>query len=168
MRGIKVIRAIAVVCIGLLAGIYLSDRASAPARATLDAASFVEYQQTVHVTYVKMMPPLVIAAILAAIGWLVLVRSQWRGGEFWLIAASVCAIVFVAVITRAVNVPLNDQLMTWSVAAPPANLKELWAPWERIDAIRTVVAIGAFLMQVLALCFKASSSLQPGVKAGAA
>lgn len=153
MRALRIVRTIAVVCIGLLAGIYVADRASAPARATLNASSFVEYQQTVHVTYVRMMPPLVVAAILTAIGWLFLVRLQWRDAEFWLIAASICGIIFIAVLTRAVNVPLNDQLMTWSIAAPPANLKELWAPWERVDAIRTVVAVVAFVLETLALCF---------------
>ncbi len=157
MRTVTVVRVIAVVCIGLLAGIYLSDRASAVARATLDASSFIKYQQTVHVTFVKMMPTLMIGAIIAALGWLYLVRLQWRGVEFWLIAASICAIVFVGVITRAVNVPLNNLLMTWNAASPPANLKDLWAPWERIDAIRTVAAIGAFVMQTVALCLRATN-----------
>jgi uncharacterized membrane protein len=153
MLVLRVVRAIAVLSIGLLAGIYLADRASAPARATLDPSSFVKYQQTVHVTYVKMMPPLVIAAIIAAAAWLFLVRLRWRGTEFWLVAAATCAIILIAVMTRAVNVPLNNQLMTWSVAAPPENLKELWARWEQVDAIRTVVAIGAFVVEACALCF---------------
>jgi uncharacterized membrane protein len=169
MHIVRVVRAIAVVCIGLLAGIYLADRASAPARATLDASSFVEYQQTVHVTYVRMMLPLVFAAILAAVSWLFLVRLQWRGAEFWLVAASTVGILFVATVTRVVNVPLNEQLMTWSVATPPANLKELWAPWEQVDAIRTVVAVGAFAVQAFALCFfEAPGSLRSIVKPGAA
>ena len=158
MHMITVFRAIAVACIGLLAGIYLADRASATGRATLDASSFVKYQQTVHATYVRMMPPLVLAAIVAAVGWLFLVRSQWRGAEFWLVAGATCGILFVAAATRIVNVPLNQQLMTWSAAAPPANLKDLWAPWERVDVIRTVVAIAAFVLETSASCWKASGS----------
>lgn len=164
MHLVTAIRAIAVVCIGLLSGIYLADRASASARAALDAKSFVEYQQTVHVTYVKMMPSLVLAAIVAALGWLFLVRSQWRGAEFRLVAVSLLGMLFVAAITRMVNVPLNEQLMTWSATAPPTNLKELWAPWERVDAIRTVVAIAAFVVEVFALCVKTSGSRQPRVE----
>jgi uncharacterized membrane protein len=168
MNALRVVRTIAVVCIGLLAGIYVADQAAAPGRATLNASSFVAYQQTVHVTYVRMMPPMVFAAIVAAIGWLFLVRLQWRGAEFWLIASSICGIIFIAAVTRAVNVPLNDQLMTWSIAAPPANLKELWAPWEQVDAIRTAVAVGAFVLETLALCFKTSGSIQSNLKPGAA
>jgi uncharacterized membrane protein len=165
---LRLIRTLAVVCIGLLAGIYVADRATAPARATLSASSFVQYQQTVHITYVKMMPPLVIAAIIAAIGWLILVRSQWREAEFWIIASAACAVIFIAVLTRAVNIPLNEQLMTWSITDPPANLKDLWAPWERVDAIRTAAAVCAFLLETIALCFKAPGSAQINVKPGVA
>lgn len=68
--------------------------------------------------------------------------------------------VFVVVLTRAVNVPLNDQLMAWEIAAPPSNLRELWAPWERAHVIRTAAAVVAFVLAVLALALKASK--KPG------
>jgi uncharacterized membrane protein len=156
MRALGIVRAIAVTCSGLVAGIFLGYLASAPARSALSASSFVQYEQLVHVYYARMMPPLILAAGLAGLTWLLLVRSQWRGAEFWLIAAFTCGIVFIAVLTRAVNVPLNDQLMTWSIAAPPSNLRELWAPWERVHIIRTAAAVVAFALAVLALALKAS------------
>jgi uncharacterized membrane protein len=158
MSVINIVRSFAVVCIGLLAGIYVADRASAAARATLDPSSFIQYQQTLHITYVKMMPSLHVVAVLAAAGWLILLRSKWRRAEFWFVAASICAMVSVVVMTRVVNVPLNNQLMTWSVSAPPANLRELWAPWERTDAIRTMVEIAGFVMQTFALCVRVPSA----------
>jgi len=61
------------------------------------------------------------------------------------------ALVCVLVLTRAVNVPINEQLMTWSVETPPANLMEIWRPWEQVHSIRTVIAIAAFAFQVVAL-----------------
>jgi uncharacterized membrane protein len=149
-----VVRLIAVVCAGLLAGIYLHDRAAAAARAGLSVSSFVQYQQTVHLTFVRMMPALMLGAVLAGLAWLILVRSHRRSPEFWLLAAALCGIILIAVMTRLVNVPLNDQLMTWNAISPPANLRELWAPWERVDTIRTIVAICAFIMEVLALSLR--------------
>lgn len=156
MRVLGIVRVIAIVFAGLMAGVYLADRASALARATLSASSFVEYQQTVHTTYVKMMPVLVFGAMLGCLGWVFMQRRQWRGAEFWLIAASCVGIGFVIVVTRAVNVPLNNQLMTWNAAAPPSNLRELWASWERVDAIRTIVALGVFVLEAVALTLNAS------------
>ena len=150
MRLLLIARVLVVVCTGLLAGIFLGYLASAPARAALSASSFVQHQQVVHVYYARIMPPLIVAAVLAGLAWLLLVRWQWRGAEFWLIAAATGGIVFIGVLTRAVNVPLNDQLMTWSIAAPPSNLRELWATWERIHTIRTAVAVVAFVLAVVA------------------
>jgi uncharacterized membrane protein len=157
MRVLAIVRVIAVVCAGLLAGIFLGYLASAPARAALSASSFVQHQQVVHVYYARMMPPLILAAVLAGLTWLWLVRSQWRGAEFWLIAAFTGGIVFIGVLTRTVNVPLNDQLMTWSITAPPTNIRELWSPWEGVHMIRTVVAVVAFVLAVVALALKASN-----------
>jgi len=154
MTALMVIRVVSILCIGLLAGIYFGDRTGfAYARAEISASSFVQSQQIIHKHYVKMLPALVGVAVLSDLAWLFMIRSQWRTGEFWLIAASTGAIVFIGAITRGVNVPLNAQLMTWSVAAPPANFRELWAPWERVHTIRTVVAVGAFVLEAVALSF---------------
>ena len=97
------------------------------------------------------MPPLVLTALLAGLAWLVMLRSQWRSAEFWLIAGSTCGIALIVVITRAVNIPLNNQLMTWSIATPPSNLREIWAPWELAHTIRTFVAVGVLILEAVAL-----------------
>jgi uncharacterized membrane protein len=97
------------------------------------------------------MPPLILTALLAALVWLLLARSHWRSPDFWLIAASACGIALIAAMTRAVNVPINNQLMTWDSAAPPNNVRELWAPWDRINTIRTVLAAAALIFEALAL-----------------
>jgi uncharacterized membrane protein len=157
MKALGIVRVVAVVCAGLLAGIYLHDRAAAFARGGLNTSSFVQYQQMVHMNFVWMMPPLLLAAALGALAWLLLVRSQRRAGEFWLLGAALLGIVFIMVITRLVNVPINNQLMTWSASSPPPNLRELWAPWERIDVIRTIVAVTVFVLEVVALSLNASS-----------
>jgi len=156
MRLLAMVRVIAVVCTGLIAGIFLGYLASAPARGALSASSFVQHQQIVHVYYGRIMPPLILAAVLAGLTWLLLMRSQWRGAEFWLIAAFTGGIVIIGVLTRTVNVPLNEQLMTWSIAAPPTNLRELWSPWEDSHIIRTAVAVVAFVLAVVAVCFRTS------------
>jgi hypothetical protein len=53
--------------------------------------------------------------------------------------------------TRAVNIPINKQQMTWSAAEPPSDLSTVWASWERVHSIRTVLAIVAFTAEVIAL-----------------
>ncbi len=158
MDVLTIVRVVAVVCTGLLAGIFLGHRAGAYyALKEISVSSFVQFQQVVHVHFVRFMPPLVLTALLAALAWLLMVRSHWRSAEFWLIAASTCGIALIAAMTRAVNVPLNNQLMTWNIATPPSNVRETWVPWDRVNTIRTFVAAGGLILEALALSLSAST-----------
>ena len=113
MTALRAVRVIALVAAGLQAGILLGYRAGDYyALQNLTVSSFVQFQQGLHVHFVKLMPPLMLTALLASLGWLAMLRSRWRSSEFWLIAASTFGIALIAAMTRAVNVPLNDQLMT--------------------------------------------------------
>ena len=152
MDAIAIVRVVAVVCAGLKAGIFLGHRAGPQhAAQKLNPSSFVQFQQVVHIHFVRFMPPLTLAALLSALIWLVSLRSQWTSIQFWLLAASVCGLAISAVLTRAVNVPLNNQLMTWSVDAPPENLRELWDPWDRVNTIRAIVVTGVLILEAVAL-----------------
>jgi len=157
MDALMMVRIIAVVSVGMLAGIFFGHRAGPYyALKQMSTSSFVQFQQEVHRHFVRFMPPLVLTALLAALAWLVMVRSRWTSVEFWLIAASTGGIALCAGLTRAVNVPLNNKLMTWNVAAPPENVRAIWAPWERVNTIRTFVAAGALILEAVALSLTAS------------
>ena len=158
MDFLTILRVVAVVSAGLLAGIFLGHRAGLHyALPKLDAPSFVQIGQIICVHYVRFMPALVLTALVSSIMWLVMVRSQWRAAEFWLVAISACGIVAILAVTRAVNVPLNNQLMTWRVASPPPTLHQIWAPWERANALRSVLATGALVLETVALSLRAAA-----------
>jgi uncharacterized membrane protein len=155
MDVLTIVRVVAVVCAGLLAGIFFGHRTGAYyALQKLSPSSFVQFQQVVHVHFVRFMPPLVLTALLAGLAWLLMLR--WTSAEFWLIAASTCGIAVIAAMTRAVNVPLNNRLMTWNIAAPPSDLREIWAPWDRVNTVRTFVAAGVLILEAVALSLRAS------------
>ncbi|HEV8191059.1 MAG TPA: DUF1772 domain-containing protein [Ktedonobacterales bacterium] len=155
---LTIVRVVGVVSAGLLAGIFLGHRAGLHyAVPQLSASSFVQLGQIIHAHYVRFMPPLVLTALASSALWLAMVRAQWRTAEFWLVAISACAMLAILAATRAVNVPLNNQLMTWSVASPPPDLQELWAPWERVNTLRSVLATGALVLEAVALSLKAAA-----------
>lgn len=154
-----IVRVVAIACAGILAGIYLGYGAGPQyALQALSASNFVQFQQIVHVHYVTFMPPLVLAALLAAVVWLVLIRARWRSPEFWLIVMSASGMAAIAVMTRAISLPLNDQLMTWSITDPPSHLRELWAPWERVNVVRAYLAVGVVVMEAIALNLRTTAS----------
>ncbi len=164
MRVLTAARVVAVGCAGLYAGMLLGDLAGpAQARPVMNPSSFVQLQQIVHARYVFIMPALVGAAVIASIVWLALIRSNPKRAEFWLLVGTIAGIAFCAIITRLVNVPLNDQLVSWSVAFPPPNVHALWAPWEGAHAIRSVVAVAAFALAVGALALAVPPAPRPVV-----
>jgi uncharacterized membrane protein len=156
MGPLPILRVVAVISAGLLAGIFVGHRAGLHyAIPKLNASSFVQLGQIIYTHYTRFMPPLVFTALASSVLWLVIVRSQWRTAEFWLVAISACAIIVMLAVTRVVNVPLNDQLMTWSVDSPPPNAQQLWVPWERANTLRCILATGALVLQAVALSLKA-------------
>jgi len=162
MKALGVSRVTAVLSCGLVAGIFLGDRMGASfARPELSPSSFVQLQQIIHMNFVRMMPPLLLAAIGAGLAWLFLIRARRHSAEFWLVMAAVAAMISVAVLTRAINVPINDQLMTWSVQAPPPNLREIWGRWEAVHTVRTILWLAAFVLETVALGMFAFPGVQP-------
>ena len=155
---VTILRVVAVASVGLLAGIFLGYRVGVQyALPEVSASSFVQLQKIIHVHYVRFMPALVLTALLSSVFWLVMIWSQGRTTEFWLVAISACGILGIAAATRAVNVPLNNRLMTWDTASPPPNLRELWAPWDRVNTLRSVLATGALVLETVALSLRAAS-----------
>jgi uncharacterized membrane protein len=152
MRILNSSRVLAVVCTGLYAGIILGDRMGASyARPGLTVADFIYFQQIQHVHFKPLLLPIILGAVLGGLIWIWLLRARWWTAEFWLATAGTAAMVAVAVMTRLVNFPINDALMTWSAAAPPANVRALWAPWEQVHTVRATLSVLAFVLEVLAL-----------------
>jgi hypothetical protein len=152
MGVLAMVRMVAILSSGLFAGILFGDRMGATfARPSLSPSSFLQFQRIQHVHFARMMPPLTLAAIASALGWLIMVRAQWNSSQFSLVAMATGAMVLAAVLTFRVNIPINNQLMTWSVAAPPENMREIWNRWEKIHTIRTILWLSAFALEVIAL-----------------
>jgi uncharacterized membrane protein len=146
---ILVVRIVALIC---TAGIFLGHRAGVSlAMPVLNPSSFIQLQQVIHKTFVRMMPVLILGALVGSAGWAILLRAHWRTDECLLASAASVAMICILAMTRAVNIPINRRLMTWDAAAPPSDLRVVWAPWERIHSVRTVLAIVAFAAEVIAL-----------------
>ena len=53
--------------------------------------------------------------------------------------------------TRLVNVNAPRHELVVQGAAPPPNCRELWAPWERVNTLRALLAAGALILHAVAL-----------------
>ena len=95
--------------------------------------------------------PLTLLSLLSCVLWVGLALRSPRGLPFWLAAAGALAFVGAFAVTRIVNFPINDALTSWDPAAPPADLRQRWAPWEKAHTIRAIVATAAFALLAVSL-----------------
>ena len=128
MRILPVIQIAAIAGCGLMSGVLLGDRLGPTyARPVLTPSNFIALQQISHAHYGHVLPKFMVCALAGALWWLTVIRAERKHVHFWLLALAVAAIGSAAAVTIHVNFPINDQLMTWNVAAPPDNLRQNWS-----------------------------------------
>jgi uncharacterized membrane protein len=148
----SVVQVIALLCSGLMAGLLFGDwLGTSFARARMSDSSFIELQQIVHVNYLRTLPALSFAAVIAPVVWLIMWRSRRGHVEFGLLLAAAVALVVGQAITFLINVPINDQLEGWSAANPPSDARQIWSRWETAHIVRTIFWVGGFLLEIIAL-----------------
>ena len=142
---LNLFRFLQLLTMGLYTGVLLGDRIGVtPIRPQLPASSFVLYQQQLHVRFAILMPILLFTSLLAGVISLVLLRRELRTKTFVFTAVATLCTLIVIGLTRAVNIPINEALMTWQASSPPPNVMELWSPWEQTHTIRTIVSLIGF------------------------
>jgi uncharacterized membrane protein len=148
---LSIFRFLQLLITGLYTGLLFADRIGVtPIRPKLPASSFVLFQQQLHLRFMILMPLLLIVSLLSGLISLVLLRRDYKGRAFIFTAIATLCTLFVIVLTRTVNVPVNEALMTWNVTSPPPNVMQLWSPWEKAHTIRTIVSLLGFSSLLIA------------------
>src|SRR5207249_3166865 len=156
MNRLSIPRVVAVLSSGLMAGLLFGDWLGPSfARAAMNASSFIQFQQIVHINYLRTLPALSTIAIAAPILWLIMLRARHDSTEFKVLLGATVAIAIGYTITFVFNVPVNNQLETWNAAAPPANAREIWNQWEKAHVVRTIFWVIGFFLETVALVVSA-------------
>ena len=157
MNRLSATQVVAILCSGLMAGLLFGDWLGPSfARSAMNVSSFVQFQQIVHINYLRTLPALSTVAVAAPILWLVTLRARCESVEFRVLLAATIAIAIGYAITFVFNVPVNNQLETWNVATPPPNAREIWSQWEKAHVIRTIFWVVGFFLEIVALVVSAS------------
>jgi uncharacterized membrane protein len=157
MKRLSIIRVVAVLCSGLMAGLLFGDWLGPSfARAAMNASTFIQFQQIVHINYLRTLPALSTIAVAAPILWLIILRARRDSAEFKILLGATVAIAVGYTITFVFNVPVNNQLETWDFAAPPADAREIWSHWEKAHVVRTIFWVTGFFLETVALVMPAS------------
>ena len=102
--------------------------------------------------FATIMPILMPAALLAIVPVLLLARNV-RPELFNLFLAGQSLFVLALLVTLVVEVPIVNQIRTWTPAALPANWQQLRNRWAAFHVVRVVAAItGLALLVTGAVC----------------
>ena len=149
---LNIFRFLQLLATGLYTGLLFADRIGVtPIRPKLPASSFVLFQQQLHIRFGILMPVLLVSSLLSGLISLIWLRRDYRTRVLVFTAVATLCTLFVIVLTRLVNVPVNEALMTWNASSPPANVMQLWSPWEQAHTIRTVVSLLGFSSLLMAV-----------------
>lgn len=114
----------------------------------MSPAFYAEKMQHAIRVFTVPLPTIVVLGVFFTIVSTILARRE-RPEFYLLIAASIC-IIAVALITAFGNIPINNQITTWSLKSPPSNWGELAQKWWRFQTMRTISAIGGLSFLILA------------------
>jgi len=133
---------------GVHFGTWLTE---APLRETRSGPLFTEVQQGRDRVAARIMPILGNAAILSVAVCVVLVRAiPWA---FVLTLIALVLLIGDMTVTLAGNVPINKQVQSWNIAAPPPEWANLRDRWERFHTIRTVLIVSGFALLASSVAF---------------
>lgn len=140
----------ALVAMGLITDMfYAFDVSVMPGLADVDDRTFVDSMQRINeatlnpVFYLSFMGATLVTPVAAVLEW----RAGRRGAAVWVIAALACyGIAFL--VTMAINVPLNEELVD---AGDPATIADLagvrddfegpWVAWNIVRTVASTVAL---------------------------
>ena len=141
-------RTIAVLATGLLAGAVLAVWLVQEALGG-SAELYIGFRQATDPAFTRVLPPLGVGGLVAAVVALGLGWSQHPTSKHltrWLTLAAVGCLGLGLAITVVVHLPINADLLTWSASAPPSDWGDVRDRWVAAHQVRTVLSISGFVL----------------------
>ena len=137
-------------CIGILAGEEFIIRYGVRAPlASLADVPHIEFRQALIFRMRIVVPIIFGLAILSGIVATLLNLSESSLALGFRCAGLLALLTFITV-TLTGTVPINEAAITWSPTNPPSNWRSLIRRWEQLDTVRCWLALGAFMLFLLA------------------
>jgi hypothetical protein len=108
-----------------------------------DAGTFLADGQHMIDNLAVVMAVLMIAAVVAGAVTAVLLFRSGSTTAGWLAGAALLLFIGVLVITLAVEVPIDNQIKTWTTTTLPTDWEEIRARWSAFHTVRTFLSLGA-------------------------
>ena len=142
----RVAQATTIVLFALVMGVFWGTWFSLSR--TMDQLSGETFVAVGHQMIDNLGLPMAILLPLSLLSAVITIALLWRGlltAAFWWLLAGFALMVAALVITLAVEVPIDNQIQSWTVASLPADWRSIQARWELWHTIRTFASIAALV-----------------------
>jgi uncharacterized membrane protein len=106
-------------------------------------------------------------SLLSALVTLALLRQGQLRVAFWWLLAGFLLMVAALVITLAVEVPIDNQIQSWTATTLPGDWRSTQTRWELFHTIRTFASIAALVAATISAVVTARPDQPPSNQAGA-
>lgn len=165
MSGVRVVHVLVTFCVALFAGLlYTFQQGVIPTLNTLNALEYAKVEQGLIRNLDAFPTGVIVVANLAMLLPLYPLIRLWkqRNTAYWRLMAAGWLLFFfgVGVFTIALNVPINNAVLAWDSAAPPADWEAARTAWNNLNAIRTPINYLSLLLLIWAAFELPKVSLQ--------
>lgn len=136
---------IAVAMAGLMAGLETGTGFQHLTAQALPEAAWTSMHQAEDDLFRRIVPPAFIFTVLMLIFAAVITRGTVRA--LFAVAAACTAVEIVA--TIVLNVPINNQIQSWTAGSAPANWTTLRDAWLRNHWWRSTIGLAGFVLSVV-------------------
>lgn len=119
----------------------------------VSAATFLENGRVFINNLAKPMRFIMPLTILFVIASVVFYPNKGSAG-FMLDIVSLALIIITLLITLVIEVPIDNQIKTWTVSTLPPNWESLRSKWQLFHTIRTFTSIGSFVFLLASALLK--------------
>ena len=148
MTRLSTTRVVAVICSGLMAGLLFGDWLGPSfARSAMNASSFIQFQQIVHINYLRTLPALSTVAMAAPILWFIMCDRR-GSAEFKILMGATIAIAIGYTITFVFKFRLTISSRRGTSLFPQRTPRDLES-MEKAHIVRTIFGCSDFLSKQL-------------------
>ena len=97
--------------------------------------------------------PMSIIMPASLLGLIILLIGSWKTKSvyFYCILTTLILFILVLIITVAIEVPIDNQIRTWTVTTIPSNWKDIRERWEFFHTVRTFASLTGIAFFMIAL-----------------
>jgi uncharacterized membrane protein len=150
---LKTWQLISIVLSSLVAGMFYGPWAAlSRSFSTLNPDVFLPIVNRMNQNMAPLMTPLMPASLLSMVPVLFMSYSR-QSTTFYLTATAFALFIVALLVTILVEVPIVEQIVTWTPSTLPANWQHLRDRWGTFHIIRIVAGISGLILLVVAAIF---------------